>query len=573
LVFGSGIPALDLAFGGSIMRSVRFLALAAVFCSTPIAAQAQLPASAGTLDQILSKIASRETQEMQLIRKHSPLVETYIQKVRIVESDGTWIPDGDRYFIGRADFSKGVDLRPLPAPSDSSGHHMFASLTHLFDFGAEFLPEGFLQMVFPDMTGLDQRNYSLDFVRREFLGEVRTLVFDVKPKPNSGKGRFRGRIWVEDQDYTIVRFNGTYTGHEFSQWNFHFDSWRVNTGPNLWLPAFIYSEQSVARYPMLKAQTYKAQTRLWAYDAGRSRVEEELSKVLVESATPVVDQSHQSNDLSPIEEQRAWYHQADDNALEKLQRLGLIAPQGEVDKILDTVVNNLEVTNSLDTHIQCRVLLTSTMESFSMGDTIVLSRGLIDVLPDEPSLAAMLAKEMGYILTTHRKPDTHFAFYDQLQFGDKQIFQHFDFERKPAEDAAATAKAAELLKNSPYKDQLGTAQMFMTELRDRGREIPNLISPRLGDAGLLKLTVGAEKSAESESAGHVVALPLGGRIKIDPWDDTLALLKTGAEESVTGRDKLPFEVTPFMIYLTRVPAENPKSSQLRISSAPPRLTP
>jgi hypothetical protein len=555
------------------MRSVKLLALAAVFCSAPLAAHAQSPAPAGTLDQTISKIASREAQEIQLIRKHAPLVETYIQKVRIVENDGTWVPDGDRYFIGRADFSKGVELRPLPAPDDGSVHRMFASLTHLFDFGAEFLPQGFLQMVFPDMTGLDERFYNFDFVRREFLGEVRTLVFDVTPKPNAGKGRFRGRIWVEDQDFTVVRFNGTYSGHEFSQWNFHFDSWRVNSGPNLWLPAFIYSEQSMARYPLLKSQTYKAQTRLWGYDAGRSRREEELSKVLVESASPVVDQSQQASDLSPVQEQRAWYQQADENAVDKLQQLGLMAPKGEVDKILDTVVNNLEVTNNLDTHVDCRILLTSTMESFSMGNTIVLSRGLIDVLPDEPSLAAMLAKEMGYILTTHRRPDTRFAFYDRLQFGDKQIFQHFDFERKPSEDAEATAKAAELLKNSPYKDQLGTAQMFMAEIRDRGREIPNLISPRLGDAGLIKLSVGAEKPAETEPAGHVVALPLGGRVKMDPWDDSLALLKASGEGNVTGRDKLPFEVTPFMIYLTRVPTENPKSSQFGIGSASRGLTP
>ena len=550
------------------MRSMKLLVVAALFCSIALAARAQSPAPAGSLDQILSRITSREAQEMQLIRQHSPLVETYIQKVRIVESDGTWVPDGDRYFIGRADFSKGVDLRALPAPDDGSAHRVLASLSHLFDFGAEFVPQGFLQMVFPDMNGLDTRKYDFDFIRREFLGEVRTLVFDVTPKPSSGKGRFRGRIWVEDQDYTVVRFNGTYSGHEFSRWNFHFDSWRVNAGPNLWLPAFIYSEQSVAKYPMLNAQTYKAQTRLWAYDAGRSRREEELSKVLVESASPVVDQSQQSNDLSPLQQQRAWYQQADENTVDKLQRMGLVAPAGEVDKILDTVVNNLEVTNNLDTHIECRILLTSTMESFSMGNMIVLSRGLIDVLPDEPSLAAMLAKEMGYILTTHKQPDTRLAFYDRLQFGDQQIFRHFDFERKPAEDAAATAKAEELLKNSPYKDQLGTAAMFVTELRDRGREIPNLISPRLGDTGLLKLPVATPQNGEASLAKHVVALPLGGRVKLDPWDDSLAMLKSSSEESAADRSKMPFEVTPFIIYLMRVSPETNKTSRLNLAPGP-----
>ncbi len=552
----------------SAMRSLR-LVLAVVFCALPLAAQQQPIAPVGALDQVLAKMASREKQEMASIQQRSPLVETYIQKVRVTESDGSWIPDGDHYFIGRAEFSKGLDLKPLPRPGDSPQRSLVASLIRLFDFGTEFLPKGFLQLVYPDTDGLDAQNYNFDYIRREFLGEVRTLVFDVTPKKKNAKGRFLGRIWVEDQDFTIVRFNGSFSGHDFSNLKFHFDSWRVNAGPNLWLPAFIYSEEKSAAYPLTKGQTYKAQTRLWGYDIGKSHDEQELSQVLVESASPVVDQSQKDNDLSPVQEQLAWNEQAADNLTGKLEQTGLIAPKGEIDKILDTVVNNLEVTNNLELQpeIHCRVLMTSTIESFSIGHTIVLSRGLIDVLPDEASLAAMLAKEIGYILTTRRRVDTRFAFYDRLQFDEKKIFQHFDFERKPEEDAAATAKAADLLKNSPYKYQLGTAEMFMSELKARSREIPNLISPRVGDAGLLRFPV-ATKAEETESAKHIVALPLGGRVKLDPWDDTLALLKPSSVGIVPDREKMPFEVTPFMIYLTRVGAENPKGSDLNATPHP-----
>jgi len=549
------------------MRTLKLLALAVVFCSAPLAAQVKSLPPTGALDQVISKVTSREKLEMAMIRQHSPLVETYIQKVRITESDGSWVPDGDHYFIGRAEFAKGLDLKPLPTPGDNTVHHMVGSMTHLFDFGTEFLPDGFLQMIYLDNGGLDTQNYNFDYVRREFLGEVRTLVFDVTPNKKASKGRFIGRIWVEDQDYTIVRFNGSYTGRTFTNLNFHFDSWRVNAGPNLWLPAFIYSEERTSANPIVKAPTYKAQTRLWGYDAGRSRQEQELSQVLIESASPVIDQSKTNNDLAPVQEQRAWDAQAEDNVMERLQRSGLVAPKGEIDKVLQTVVNNLEVTNNLDVEpeIQCRVLMTSTIESFSMGHTIVLSRGLIDVLPDEASLAAMLAKEMGYILTTRKPVDTRLAFFDRLQFEDKKMFDHFDFDRKPEEDAAASAKASDLLKNSPYKDQLGTAEMFMAELLGRAREIPNLISPRVGDAGLLKLSVAA-KPGDAESARHIVALPLGGRVKLDPWDDSLALLKAQAVGSVADREKMPFEVTPFMIYLTRVGSESPKASQLRVTS-------
>ncbi len=398
-----------------------------------------------------------------MIRQRSPIVETYIQKTKIKESDGSWQPDGDHYFIGRAEFTKGLDLEPLESREDTPLHNAVASLTRFFDFGTEFLPKGFLQMIFLDNNGLDTQNYNFDYVRREFLGEVRTLVFDVTPFKKGVKGRFIGRIWVEDEGYTIVRFNGSYSGHDNANLKFHFDSWRVNAGPDLWLPAFIYSEEDVASYPLSKEQTYKAQTRLWGYSADQSRPQEELSKVLIESALPVTDKSAQDADMTPIEEQRAWDMQAADNVVDRLQEMGLIAPKGEVDKILDTVVNNLEVTNNLnfDPDVQCRVLMTSTIESFSFGRTIVLSRGLIDVLPDESSLAAILAKELGYVLLD-RPVDTRFAFYDRLmQFDEKKTFQHFDFERSREMDDQAAAKAAELLKNSPYKDQLGTAEAFI----------------------------------------------------------------------------------------------------------------
>ena len=67
-------------------------------------------------------------------------------------------------------------------------------------------------MIYLDNVGLDREHYNFDYVRREFLGEIRCLVFDVTPDKKDKKSRFVGRIWVEDQDFHIVRFNGSYTG-------------------------------------------------------------------------------------------------------------------------------------------------------------------------------------------------------------------------------------------------------------------------------------------------------------------------------------------------------------------------
>jgi hypothetical protein len=360
-----------------------------------------------------------------------------------------------------------------------------------------------------------------------------------------------------------VRFNGAYGGNGHSSWYFHFDSWRTNVQPHLWLPAFVYSEERELHYALAKKLDFKAQTRLWGYNLGHSAQEQELSKLLVE--TPVEDETKNANDLSPVQAQRSWDRQAEDNVIDRLQRIGLIAPKGEVDKILETVVNNLEVTNNLDIDpdVRCRVMMTSTLESFTVGHTIVLSRGLIDVLPDEPSLATMIAHELGHIVLGHRL-DSSYAFFDQLLgVQDKDTFRHFGFARTSEEESSASAKAAELLAKSPYNTQMASAKLFVAAVDSRQKEIPNLISPHLGNRVLLGDLKVATPANGAPAAGAnktitVTALPIGGRVKLDPWNDTLELLKSKPIGNVAEREKMPFEITPFMPYLTRFGSEAAK---------------
>ena len=544
------------------MRILKTVLVILALSALPLRVAAQQNSA---LDQIVDRIIGQEQAEMNSLRPYSPMVETYIQNLRGDKDLGN-VPAGDKYFMGRAILAKGVELEPL-TDSDSSGgvkKKFFGGLGSMFSLSMEYLPRGFLQMIYIDTNGFDKSHYKFDYVRREFLGEVRTLVFDVTPLPKEGKGRFVGRIWVEDQDFHIVRFNGAYGGGSRTNYYFHFDSWRVNTGPNLWLPAFIYSEESDLNYAVAKRLSFKAQTRLWGYNIGHSAQEQELSKILIESQTPVKDQTTTANDFNPVMAQRNWDRQAEDNVVDRLERLGLLAPVGEVDKVLDTVVNNIEVTNNLDIQpeIRCRVLLTSTLESFTIGHTIVFSRGLVDVLPDEPSLAAMVAHEVSHVVLGHRI-DGQYAFFDRLLFDEKDTFRHFGFSRTQAEEEAANTKANELLKSSPYKDQLATAKLFLDALQSRQKDIPNLISPHLGDRVPVNLTLSAAPSSQPPSAANatadpkaqpatqIVALPLGGLIKMDPWNDKLEMLKAKPSGAMAEREKMPFEVTPFMLYLTR----------------------
>jgi len=509
-----------------------------------------------TMEDVIDRVITNENRSVQQIRQYSPLVETYIQNLK-PDKDLGYAPAGDKYFLGRADFSKGVSLISL-TDTNTKGKKIFGSIGNFFSFALQFVPDGFLQMIFLDTNGFDKQHYKFDYVRREFLGEVRCLVFDVTPQEKSGKGRFLGRIWVEDQDYNIVRFNGAYSGNGHSSWWFHFDSWRTNVQPGMWMPSFVYSEEKDMHYNLTKKLDFKAQTRLWGYNLGHASQEQELSKILVESA--VTDDTKTANDLSPVQAQRTWDHQAEDNVIDRLERIGLIAPKGEVDKILETVVNNLEVTNNIDIQpeVRCRVMMTSTLESYTVGHTIVLSRGLIDVLPDEASLATMIAHELSHVVLGHRL-DSSYAFFDQLLIDDKETFRHFGFARTADEEKSANTKALQLLTNSPYKNQLGNAGLFLTALDTRSKEIPNLISPHLGNRvsvdGSLKSSTPVD---QKQNPQMIVALPIGGRVKVDPWNDKLDLIKSKPVGAVAEREKMPFEVTPFMPYLVRYGSEATK---------------
>ena len=541
------------------MRTFKLVLFMLVFCAVPAARAADdQQQSADVLNQITDKIVAREAAEMATFRQFSPLVETYIQNMKNDKANG-WQPAGDTYFMGHSDLAKGVYVEPLTEEGNIK-RGIKGSVKNVFSFGVQFLPAGFLQMIYLDTNGFDKSNYKFDYVRREFLGDVRCLVFDVAPAGRNMKNRFEGRIWVEDQNYTIVRFNGALAGGTRSHQYFHFDSWRTNTGPNLWLPSFIYSEENNSHYNLVGSVSFRAQTRLWGYNLGHSKQEQELSKIMVEANAPINDSSVQNNDVSPLQAQRNWDRQAEDNVVDRLERLGLMAPVGSVDKSLEIVVNNIEVGNNLDIQpeIRCRVLLTSTLESFSVGHTIIVSRGLIDVLPaDEATFAAILSQEMAHVVLGH-KMDTQFAFFDRvLQFDEKKTFAHFGFARTKEEDEAAQTKAAELLKNSVYKDQLKIAELFMGELQSRAKEIPNLINPKLGNAVLARPAVQATSNS-NPTPNQIIALPLGGRVKLDPWDDKLEMLKaTKPAGSVSDREKMPFEITPFMPYLTRETAGNP----------------
>ena len=507
-----------------------------------------------TMDQVVNLFIEREHGLIKALSNRTPVVETYLQNLAADPQLGP-VPSEDHYFLGRLDMGENIDRKDyLKEQERSMQQRLLGGFQKLYK--VQYQPMGFSWMVYADRTDFDREHYDFRYVRREFLGDVRCLVFDVTPKAKSGRGRFLGRLWVEDQGFNIVRLNGTYYPAPRNSYFFHMDSWRLNLIPGYWVPSFIYSEEGDFSAGVKSKVAFKAQTRIWGYDLKKGGKDDELTNIRVDS---VQDSSATAQDASPLQAERVWQQQAEDNVVERLTSAGLLAPEGDVDRILQTVVNNLEVTNNIDLPrpVRTRVLLTAPLETFSVGNTIVISRGLVDVLPDEASLAAVLSHELAHIVLGHNL-GSKYAFNDRMLFSDDATYQNLGFKHIPEEETAADKKAVEFLKNSPYAQKLDNVGLFLKALQQRAVSLNALLTTHLGNplaeggqVNRLSALSTQGPALDNNKLDQIAALPLGGRVKVNPWDDKAEMVKTAPVAITSARDKMPFEVTPFFPRLSR----------------------
>jgi peptidase M48-like protein len=522
---------------------------------------AQTPSRAGQVqaDDIIDRMSRAEHAALERLRTSNPLMEVYIQNVAPDEVRG-WVPIDDNYFLGQLQFDNGPTLRPFgPRQREQRGGMIVRILSIPPSLG-----DAFAAMVAPDWRGLERTRYEFTYVRREFLGESRCFVFDVRPL-RDGKEGFVGRIWIEDRDYNLVRFNGASRGSEATmsgvlkrKLSFHMDGWRVNVAPGVWVPSYVYSEEtdlnSASSSKSKRQARFKSQTRIWGYQAQNADRTGSLTTIRIDEPN-VADTTEGAAQLSPVLSQRRWEQEAEANVLERLEGIGLLAPAGEADKVLETVLNNLVVTNklNLERSPHARILLTSPLESFTVGHTIVLSRGLIDVLPDEASLATMLAHELSHVALGHQLIDTKFSFADRLMVSDGELLQTLRFRRTPKEEAAADEKVIEMLGKSPYRDKLADAGLFLRALSERAKQLPRLIQPHIGDYmaanGQMTRLADLMKQAPPlmpDSLEQIAALQLGARLVVDTWSGRVTLDRSPAVPLMSVRENMPFAVTPLM---------------------------
>jgi len=524
---------------------------------------AQTPDRAGQVqaDDIIDRMSKAERAVLERLRTSHPLMEVYIQNVAPDEARG-WVPVDDNYFLGQLQVEDGPALRPFGQRRKEQRGVRVNTLSNPPGVG-----DAFAEMVAPDWNVLERKRYEFTYVRREFLGESRCFVFDVRPV--RGRQGFVGRIWIEDRDYNLVRFNGATRGTEQAlsgflkrALSFHMDGWRVNVAPGVWVPSYVYSEEtdlnsdtsSKSASNSKRQARFKSQTRIWGYQAQNADRTGSLTTIRIDEPN-VADTTDGAAQLSPVLSQRRWEQEAEANVLERLEAIGLLAPAGEADKVLETVLNNLVVTNKLNLErpLHARILLTSPLESFTVGHTMVLSRGLIDVLPDEASLATMLAHELSHVALGHQLIDTKFSFADRLMVSDGELLQTLRFRRTPKEEAAADEKVIDLLGKSPYRDKLADAGLFLRTLSEQAKQLPWLIQPHVGDDmaanGQMTRLVELMKQAPPlmpDSLEQITALQLGARLVVDAWSGRVTLDRSPAVPLVSVREKIPFAVTPLM---------------------------
>jgi hypothetical protein len=147
-----------------------------------------------------------------------------------------------------------------------------------------------------------------------------------------------------------------------------------------------------------------------------------------------------------------------------------------------------------------------------------------------------------------------------LPFSDLETFARFNFHFDPAEESDADKKGLELYSKSPYKDQLANAALFLEALEARSPQLPNLLHGRFSNDFGSSHLVGMQGLAHStnhlqtDRLDQISALPLGSRIKVDPWSDRIEMLKSKLVPLLSASEKRPFEVSPFFPYLKRLDA-------------------
>jgi hypothetical protein len=433
-----------------------------------------------TQKQISKRIFAKERDMVRKLASVHFVTEAYMQSLGHPQAKGMDLALGeesdsvidDLYVLAQVDFGREYGDRPVERVL--FGEHPWrrhyiqkntGALEHIF-------PAGFLSMFFVDLYGFDADRYSLIYRGSENLAGTECLVFTVAPVNERDSGRFRGEIWIDSSSYSIVRAKGVFTG-PYERWYrgsgkyFHFDSWRERVGDSWWLPSVSYfNERRAFRTDGDLEFHYRGYAFLW--QQRESKVDGPQSSIRNDDARS-----------STVKEDPPGAR-FQNSLVARLEADGLLATPGQEEQRLDRIVQQIAPMSRAELHkIDCRMLLTTPVEMFAVGDVIVVSRGLLNIVPDDSVLAVMLARQVAHIVLGHTRITGSFpqSLFDRQ---DKKDFDGVGISWRPDEEAAADSEATVLLRGSIYESAVANASVFLSQLKSQSHRFPNLARPRFG---------------------------------------------------------------------------------------------
>ena len=230
-------------------RRVNYLLLgialafgSSAFAAQPPAAPAFFPATSA-FDRMIDHVIAREAANIKALRTYSPLVETYLQTMRDDNELGL-VPVNDQYYLTRIVFKKTLEeqsFHPKSGFLDRALHGVTGNTR------PEFVWEGFSWMMLMDIRGLDKEHYNYDYQGREFLGDLRCIILDISPKSRyrGESAAFSAASGLRTVTSTSSASTAPFPRRDSNQY-LHFDTWRLNMLPGVWLPAYVYSRGPAA---------------------------------------------------------------------------------------------------------------------------------------------------------------------------------------------------------------------------------------------------------------------------------------------------------------------------------------
>jgi hypothetical protein len=213
------------------MAACVLIAATAGWLPSPRASQKESPS------QILSAAAGRGKALVAALRGYSYYAEVTIQTVSQADTI-----TGKYYRFSQISFDRNGNRQEKVLENNSTlpediyiGAEAADNLTRVYQF--IITPETFIQ-------------YELNFVGREPIDELSTLVFDVKPKnrvPGTNKSHERylkGRVWIDDRDLCVVKVVGEVLpeqrGHRTPKFETYFQNY-----DRFWFPAYSSAVDSI----------------------------------------------------------------------------------------------------------------------------------------------------------------------------------------------------------------------------------------------------------------------------------------------------------------------------------------